>query len=72
MHFIFYIIYTSCANLVSGHKQQTIKVFDNHCCERIDNGEYSSPGFETTFKNQSAGKKDRNKSNLQIYKENLM
>lgn len=22
MHFIFYIIYTSCANLVSGHKQQ--------------------------------------------------
>lgn len=33
------------------------KVFDNHCCERIDNGDYSSPGFETTFKNQSAGKK---------------
>lgn len=34
-----------------------IKVFDNHCCKRIDNGEHSSPGFETPFKNQSAGKK---------------
>lgn len=37
--------------------QTIIKVFDNQCCERIDNGEYSSPEFETTFKNQSAGKK---------------
>lgn len=52
--------------------QTMIKVFDNHCCERIDNGDYSSQGFETTIKNQSAGKKERNKSNLQIYKENLM
>lgn len=40
---------------------QTItKVFDNHCCERIENGDYSSQGFETTIKNQSAGKKERN------------
>lgn len=52
--------------------QTIIKGFDNHCCERKDNGEYSSPGFETTFKNQSAGKKERNKSNLHIYKVNLM
>lgn len=37
--------------------QTIIKVFDNHCCERID---YSSQGFETTIKNQSAGKKERN------------
>lgn len=51
--------------------QTIIKVFDNHCCKRIDNGEHSSSGFETPFMKQSAGKKI-NKSNLQIHQENLM
>lgn len=50
--------------------QTIIKVFDNQCCERIDDGEYSSPEFETTFKAQV--RKERNKFNLQIHKKKLM